>query len=452
MASNMSTGPSVSLKIRALDCQNPEADGTTIQRTDILYRPGDIIPAIIEVHKHRTFEALSFHGSLIGMISSLTRLAYHRLTSIPIPGETRVWTRPANRPSLYQTIIHTHLSQSAGFSQTLPSLNATQAGNKLSKPTTFILPELATDPVNKSGISNRLPPSCESGSLYLDPWGRSYAQPLIEYYLQATLKYRVDNETAVRTISAKRRIRITTAPHSEPPEYSKEESKTELVTASAEIRRSRFSKSFAKLSVEMGEPSTVVARNTSGCCQTTGQLQLSWETSSEANDEFELGRRRVEVEYQLQARTRYGTRVVRDGNKSPGDEALETTALGTFEVCATDRNDVRAVASKKHRRGHSGTIPIPVQVAEGAVPTFSHVLASRDYTLLVKVKVQGLQHKGLSLKVPLQVCESSAANDDERVRAKSEVYAKMAVSDVSDTLFANVGRCDSGRSIIANDS
>jgi hypothetical protein len=80
-------------------------------------------------------------------------------------------------------------------------------------------------------------------------------------------------------------------------------------------------------------------------------------------------------------------------------------------------------------------------------------LASRDYTLLVKVKVQGLQHKGLSLKVPLQVCESSAANDDERVRAKSEVYAKMAVSDVSDILLANVSRCDSGRSIVvANDS
>ena len=308
--------------------------------------------------------------------------------------------------------------------------------------------------MNKSGISNRLPPSCESGSLYLDPWGRSYAQPLIEYYLQATLQYRVDNETAVRTISAKRRIRITTAPHSDPPEYSKEVAEKEPVTASADIRRSRFSKSFARLSVAMGEPSTVVARNTSGCCQTTGQLHVGWETSSDADDEFEIGRRRVEVEYQLQARTRYGTRVVRDGKNSIGDEALETTALGTFEVCATDRNDVRVVASKKHRRGHSGIIPIPVQVAEGAVPTFSHVLASRDYTLLVKVKVQGLRHKGLSLKVPLQVCESSAANsDDERVRAKSEVYAKMAVSDVSGILLAQCRLCDSGRSnIVANES
>lgn len=70
MASNLSTGPSVSLKIRALDCRNSEADHTTAQRTDILYRPGDIIPAVIEVHKHRSFEALSFHGSLIGMPSS----------------------------------------------------------------------------------------------------------------------------------------------------------------------------------------------------------------------------------------------------------------------------------------------------------------------------------------------------------------------------------------------
>jgi len=73
MASNLSiSGPTVSLKIRALDCRDPEADHTTTQRTDILYRPGDIIPAVVEVHKHRSFEALSFHGSLIGRSISPT--------------------------------------------------------------------------------------------------------------------------------------------------------------------------------------------------------------------------------------------------------------------------------------------------------------------------------------------------------------------------------------------
>jgi hypothetical protein len=350
----------------------------------------------------------------------------NKLTFIPIPGETRVWTHPKNRPDIYQTIIHTHLNQSAGFSQSLPSINTIRVENKLSIPTTFVLPELAIECRNKSDISGRLPPSCESGSLYRDPWGRVFKQPLIEYYLQATLKYRMDSETAVRTTIAKHRIRITTSTHSDPPIYAEKIEERELVTASADVSRSKFSKPFAKLSVTMEEPSPIVANG-----RTIGQLHLAWETSGDAQDEFELGKRRVEIEYQLQARTRYGTRVAKEGEESAGDEAFKDTALGIFEVRATDRNDVRTVDSKDGWRAHSGTISIPVQVAEGTVPTFSHVLASRDYALLVKAKVQGLQHKELSLKVPLQVCESSAADNDESFRIKSEVYEKMGLSDVS---------------------
>jgi hypothetical protein len=411
MAPSSTSDKLFSLKISALNSQQLEANKNTTERPAIPYRPGDIIPTVIEVHKYDSFEAVSLHGSLIG--------------------ETRIWSHLKNRPDIFQTIIHTHLNQSAGFSQSLPSINTTRSGNKLSIPTTFVLPELAIDSGSKSSISSRLPPSCESGSLYRDPWGRIYKQPLIEYYLQATLKYRVDSETAVRTITAKHKIRITTTPHNDPPMYTERLAERELVIASADISRSKFSKPFAKLSVAMEEPSPVVARG-----QTIGQLHVSWETSSEAHDEFELGKRRVEVEYQLQSRTRYGTRVAKSGENSTGDDSrtrtgLETTTLGTFEVCATDRNDVHVVTSEKQRRAHSGTISIPVQVAEGTVPSFSHTLASRDYALLMKVRVQGLQHKELSLKVPLQVCESSGADKDETFRVKSDVFAKMALSDVS---------------------
>jgi hypothetical protein len=373
----------------------------------------------------------------------ITQTDIHSLT-----GETRVWTHPAGREDIYQTMIHTHLNQSAGFSHSLSSLNMMGVGCNLSIPITFVLPEFATGSGShhiSNNSSKRIPPSCESGSLYLDPWGRSYKQPLIEYYLQATLQYHPVNETAVRTISAKHKIRITTALHSDPPTYSEKASGLEPVTASTAVSRSRFSKSFAKLTLAMAEPSPVVAHGASGCCQTTGLLLMTWETSSGAYDEFESGERRVEVEYRLQARTRYSTRVVHSDEKNSGDgastqERLEITPLGTFEVCATDRNDVRIIACEKRWRGHTGTIPIPVQVAEGTVPTFSHVLASRDYTLLVKVRVQGLQHKALSVKVPLQICESSAVNDDNRLGARSEVYAKMALSEVSSLLFANGSR------------
>ena len=307
----------------------------------------------------------------------------------------------------------------------------------MSIPATFVLPEFTAGSGGKqSSSSSRMPPSFESGLLYLDPWGRSYKQPLIEYYLQATLQYRAANETVMRTISAKHRIRITTAPHSDPPTYFEKAPEPESITASADIRRSKFSKPFAKLGLAMAEPLPVVARGASGCCKAAGQLHLTWETSSQAYDEFELGKRRVELEYELQARTRYRTRVVQDNeisgdNKTTSYERLNSTHLGTFVVRATDRHNVRLAASRKQWRGHTGTIPIPVQIAEGTVPTFSHVLTSRAYTLVVKVRLQGLQHKALSVKVPLQVCETSAAHGDDRSRATFEMYAKMALSEVS---------------------
>ena len=61
MPSTLTTGPSLSL---ALGCLNTHHSRPT--KAPIQYKPGDLIPAFIEVHKHRSFDALSLHGSLIG--------------------------------------------------------------------------------------------------------------------------------------------------------------------------------------------------------------------------------------------------------------------------------------------------------------------------------------------------------------------------------------------------
>jgi hypothetical protein len=109
-------------------------------------------------------------------------------------------------------------------------------------PLTFVLPELCSE--NKSSTFNkRLPPSCELGSLYIDPWGRTYMQPLIEYSLQITLQFRLPGETAVRATSAKHKIRVTAAPHFEPPAYSESILTSRAAAASADLRRSRLQSS-----------------------------------------------------------------------------------------------------------------------------------------------------------------------------------------------------------------
>lgn len=335
-------------------------------------------------------------------------------------------------------MIHTHLNLTAGYSHALPSIHSAKVGEAVVAPLTFVLPELTTESkVAKS--SGRLPPSCEIGSLYIDPWGRTYMQPLIEYALQVTLRFRLLGETAIRAITAKYGIKVTAAPHCDPPSYSRAVLETKDVAASAfaDVRRSRFAKPFARMRIAMAEPAPIVGNGVGGKARTMGELRLTWQTSSEAYDEFELGRRFVKIEYALQARTRYSTRAVGlDSRAVDDDEArpnvrVETTHLGTFEIRLTDRDDVRLESAVNGQRRHTGSIPIPVQIADDTIPTFSHCLASRDYVLLVKVAVQGLQHKVLATIVPVEVCESVAEIECREHRAKSLTYGDMLMSEVS---------------------
>jgi hypothetical protein len=351
----------------------------------------------------------------------------------PCLGETRVWSHPSDQEHIFQTLIHTHLNQSVGFSHTLTLLSDAGVGKAVVVPLTFVLPELSMEGKG-ANINSRMPPSCELGALYVDPWGRTHMQPLIEYSLQVTLRYRLAGETASRFMSAKHKIKVTTAPHCDPPAYSESDLAVKVVAASAEIRRSRLANPFARLKISMVEPGPVVGNGVGESCRTTGLLRLTWETSGDAYDRFELGKRPVKIEYRLQARTRFGTRAIGPSHKATDEEArpnkrVETILQGTFEVRSMDRDNVRLTDSNG-QKCHTGTIPIPVQVAEGTIPTFWHCLASRDYVLVIKVEVQGLQHKALSIRVPVQVCESVAETTRNSPRTKSSIYADMLSSEV----------------------
>lgn len=339
-------------------------------------------------------------------------------------------------------MIYTHLNQTNGLSHTLPLVNDASGSDVMIVPVAFCLPELIE---GRNDMNGRMPPSCEAGSAYVDPWGRMYMQPLIEYYLQVTLRYHLLNETATRTISARRKIKITTSPHNEPPAYSQNLPQEEPMAASADVRRSWISKPFARLNLEMVEPLPAVKQAAGSSCNTTGQLRMTWNTSSDAYDEFELGQRPVRIEYQLRARTCYGTRAMREksnlGN-SGSDEArphirIGSKPLGVLEIRPSDREDVSIDVGKEYRRSHSGKIPIPIHIEEGTVPTFSHLLASRDYAVRLEVKIQGMQHAALFFEVPLQVCESIGFKKDEDARRNASIFSDLLSSEVSDpwTIF-----------------
>lgn len=431
MDSTFTIGQSVSLAVKCPSEQKAPEAGHAV------HKPGDIVPAYMELYKHRSFDAVSLHGSIVGefLLDAVRALKTTLLTS-DNPGETRVWTNPADREDIYQTMIYLHLDQTNVLSHALPLINTASGRDAVIVPITFVLPELVTGSKNTNG---RMPPSCEAGRSYVDPWGRLYMQPLIEYFLQVTLRYRLLGETAIRTISAKRKIKITTSPHSEPPTYSQSLLEEKAVKASVDVRKSWFAKPFARLNLAMAEPLPVVGHATSGSCGTVGVLRMDWTTSSEAYDDFELGKRPIRIEYYLRARTRYGTRAIQedetDSNSTGSNEArphtrTETKPLGVLEVRSSDRKDVRITASEAGHRSHSGTIPIPIQIEDDTIPTFSHLLASRDYAILVKVSIQGLQHAALSIEVPLQVCENHYAKNCDGTTGDSSVFHEILASEV----------------------
>lgn len=261
-------------------------------------------------------------------------------------------------------------------------------------------------------------------------------QPFIEYSLRITLRFRLAGETEIRAISAQHPIRVTTAPHCDPPMYTESNSGARSVITAVDVRRSRFAKPFAELSAAMAEPPPVVGNGVGGRCRTMAQLQLTWETSSEAAyDEFELGKRLIKIDYQLLARTRFGTKAVDWNGGKRSDEvrphkSVETMDSGTFELRAVDRDNVR-INGVDGRRCHTGSIAIPVQVNDRTVPTFSHGLASHDYVLLVKVQIQSLQHAALSMRVPIQICESTVGNKFSGCESLAKVYGEMISTEVS---------------------
>lgn len=329
-------------------------------------------------------------------------------------------------------MVHTHLNQITGFSHMLSMTNNARAGAVLEIPLSFILPELSAG--NQATKTNeRMPPSCELGSLYVDPWGRTYMQPLIEYFLRITMRFRLAGETDIRTISAKHAIKVTTAAHCDPPMYTENGVEAESFTAAVDVRRSRFTRPLAVLSMAMAEPPPVVGNGVGGRCRTTGQLQLTWETHSGAYDQSELEERLIKIDYHLQARTCFGTRAVDlDGGNDDvrPHKRVESTHLGTFQFRPFNQDNIRmtGVAGREY---HTSTIAIPIQVDDSTTPTFSHGLASRDYVLLVKVQVQGLQHAALMIKVPVQICESTAETNRKGSPVKSSAYGDMLSTEVS---------------------
>jgi hypothetical protein len=185
----------------------------------------------------------------------------------------------------------------------------------------------------------------------------------------------------------------------------------------------------------MAEPAPVVGNGLGGSCRTMGQLRLAWETSSEPCDELGKGQRTIKIEYYLGARTRFGMRIDKPESKASSDESRphkrsDMTHLGTFEIHLNDMDNVRLESVANGRRCHTGTISLLIQIAVDTIPTFSHCLASRGYSLLVKVQVRGLQHKALSIRVPVQVCESVSEMKYDASRANSSIYGNILLSEV----------------------
>lgn len=306
-----------------------------------------------------------------------------------------------------ETMVHTHHKQACDLSNSLSFINNANAGTVVLIPIMLVLPELDTD---SKGYRYFMPPSCTAGPLYMDPQGRTYMQPLNEYFLEIDALFRSSSQTTICKASARYKINVTTAPRISPPTYSPFPMVATPASCTSEIRHTIFSKAFAQISLSIAEPRPILGHS-KGCCQTVGKLQISWNTLDALSIESASWQRPLTIKYYLQENVFSCTRVVSDNKNvecaGKTRSRTKTARLGTLEVRLNELDSVRRATCENPARYYSGIVAIPIQIDEAITPTFSHLLASCDHALLVKAQIQGMRHREMSLKVPMRIYSTS---------------------------------------------
>lgn len=328
----------------------------------------------------------------------------------------------------------------------------------------FVIPRWAT--LNTENVPDQclsLPPSLSAGVSYRRPGEEDeYAQPNIQYRLKARVNLNFLQDSILpRTLEALRTIVILPCSPPMPPTDTSD-FPAEFINSASNTYRAFLFGSWYTMTLSMQEPAAISLQST----QTRGSVNaiLHVEIRAPASVMDSTSAKRLPLSLKnllfkiqpiLRAKTFYSTQPFR---KMPGQTML--TLKGSVrlkdEVMKLDAHDLKA-SSWQHdipdeapwlaevdRRSSTSTrsasvstiestdgckaspmakdsplvwstrLSVPITVQPNLPPTFCSVTASRQYSLIMRIRVVGVSIKDFILEVPLQILYTPRESQERR--------------------------------------
>ena len=304
--------------------------------------------------------------------------------------------------------------------------------------------------LKKHNVPNQclnLPPSLKLGDIYRRPsetW--DYAQPNIEYFLKVEVKVRPNCiSTSPRSLETSKPVTIIPCSLPLPPTVASD-FPAEFIISASNTYRAFLLGLWCTMTLSMEEPPAVFLSNDHGSSSAKAVLHISIKTAdgktngaSAKGIPLNLKRLSFKVQPILRAKTFYSTIPF---SKMPGQTMLTLTGPMRLkdEVMKLKEQEQKATSwqldlpdqawsllerqashrSNDGRKNSSGTqefsaaagespgawsssISAPFEIPAGLPPTFCSVTASRQYSLIFRIKVSGSSVKDFLLEVPVQV-------------------------------------------------
>lgn len=292
----------------------------------------------------------------------------------------------------------------------------------------------------------KLPPSLKMGQILTDG-NDKYGQPNVSYRLLFTGTAEVINDLRVLQLGSEREILLRPLGEVQPP-LETHDFPAEYVDSQVHTWRSAiFDLSSNKMTLSMNEPPAVILLRGVSNGSTTAVLHIKIEGLNSrfitGNALQNLHKLRFKTLLGLRSKTFYSTRpfpgfpcqalATVNGPIRLHDQIMsigkQNHSANTWNVAETSNPAERAdrtrfftghraiYSSNKLRtpsNGYGGpskiwhtSINLPINVPGDLLPTFCSALVSRQYSLIARIRIDGILNQNYVLEVPLQIVPST---------------------------------------------
>ncbi|MCJ1436726.1 hypothetical protein MMC27_006108 [Xylographa pallens] len=261
-----------------------------------------------------------------------------------------------------------------------------------------------------------LSPSAKLGSvLNSSICGKIFMQPMIMYFIKATLAEASHQAKSTRKCHDAREIVLIPSIPAAPPLSLNEYPREYRPHLTATLKRRMWSRPIGQLNISAREPQAINVSTATPRASTTVFMELRFDPCTTYESEVRPFEWDCDVEYYVRSRTFYSIKVLDEVPSISMVESNENVRM----YSKVSKSEIRQSASlswRLDRLSRMGviqssdencpwvtTLVVPINASKTLTPTFLNPLSARRYSLLLKLSIKGFSHSTMELELPLQV-------------------------------------------------